>query len=279
MNTTDLNGRWVAVTGAGSGIGEAIARACAARGANLAVCDINPDRLDSVAGALRALGAEVVTGQVDVSDGPAVDAFAAAVHERTPAVDIVVNNAGVTMAAGALDTTPKDWDWVLGVNLYGVIHGCAAFAPAMRDRRRGGHVVNIASMDGLAGMEGFAAYTTAKFGVVGYSESLRAELAHYGIGVTTICPGPIRTSLVHDMPARGRFDGTYRDRIRIESLKGVSPDRVARAMFRSIDRNRALCPVTPLAWMTYYMKRLTPTMTATMLDRVERDFLTSGRKR
>lgn len=277
MDTTDLAGRWIAVTGAGSGIGEAIARAAADRGANVAACDLDAARLATVETRLRSLGADVVAAQVDVADAQSVDDFAAAVHERVPAVDIVVNNAGMTLAASALETTPEDWSRVIGVNLMGVIHGCAAFAPAMCTRGQGGHVVNIASMDGLAAMEGFAAYSTAKFGVVGYSESLRAELAHHGIGVTTVCPGPVRTALVHDMEARGRFDGTYTDRIRAESHKGVPPDRVARAVFGSIGRNRAVCPVTPLAWLTYYMKRLTPTMTAKMLDRVEVQFMGHGR--
>ncbi len=135
-------------------------------------------------------------------------------------------------------------------------------------------MVNIASMDGLAAMEGFAAYSTAKFAVVGYSESLRAELAHADIGVSVICPGPIRTRLVAEMPERGRFSGAYGDRIRAENRKsGVPADRVAVALWRSVSRNRAVCPVTPLAWMTYYMKRLTPGMTARALAQVERRFL------
>lgn len=274
MRTEDLSGRWVGVTGAGSGIGRAIALQAAQRGANLAVCDLDADRLGTVEGELRRLGVEVAASEVDVADRSSVEEFAGEVHAQVDAVDILVNNAGVTMAASALETSPEDWRWVLGIDLMGVIHCCSAFCPAMRDRGWPGHVVNISSMDGLAAMEGFAAYSTAKFAVVGYSESLRAELAHHDIGVSVICPGPIRTSLVAEMPERGRFAGAYGRRIRKENTKkGVPPELVAKAVFRSIDRNRAVCPVTPLAWMTYYMKRLTPGMTAKMLDRVERGFL------
>ena len=273
METSDLSGCWVAITGAGSGIGAAIARAAVDRGANVAICDLDPARLAAITRELEPRTAQVVAVEADVSDRGAVEAFAAAVHERTAAVDIVVNNAGITLAASALETTPQDWDRVLGVNLMGVIHGCDAFVPAMCARGGPGHVVNIASMDGIAAMEGFAAYATAKFAVMGYSESLRAELANHGIGVTAMCPGPIRTSIVHDMEARGRWAGTYRDRIRSESAKGAPPSRVARAVFRSVGANRAVCPVTGLAWATYYLKRLMPGRTAAMLNRVERDFL------
>jgi NAD(P)-dependent dehydrogenase (short-subunit alcohol dehydrogenase family) len=277
MDTTDLHGRWVAITGAGSGIGAAIARTAADRGANVAICDLHPQRLDAIARELAARAPQVVAVETDVSDRSAMEAFADAVHEQVEAVDIVVNNAGITLAASALETTMPDWERVLGVNLMGVIHGCDAFVPAMCARGRPGHVVNIASMDGLAAMEGFAAYSTAKFAVVGYSESLRAELARRDIGVSTVCPGPVRTAIVEDMEARGRFAGAYRDRIRTESAKGAPPTKVARAVFRSVDKNRAVCPVTGLAWATYYLKRLTPGRTAAMLDRVERDFMGADR--
>ena len=277
MDTTDLRGRWVVVTGAGSGIGAATARVAVDRGAAVALCDLDAGRLEGIEHDLRARGAEVVAVPTDVADAAGVDAFADAVHQQTPAVDIVVNNAGITLAASVLETTPQDWERVLGVNLMGVIHGCAAFVPAMCERGGGGHVVNIASMDGFAAMEGFAAYSTAKFAVVGYSESLRAELAHHGIGVSTVCPGPVRTAITLDMEARGRFAGHYSNRIRTESAKGVAPDRVARAVFGSVDRNRALCPVTALAWFTYYLKRLAPQQTAKALDRVERGFLGADR--
>ncbi len=273
MDTEDLTRRWVGVTGAASGIGQAIAENAARRGADLAICDIDPERLATVEESLRDSGADVIAGTVDVADHESVTRFAEVVHDRIDALDILVNNAGVTMAASALETTPEDWDWLLGIDLMGVINGCAAFGPAMRDRGAGGHVVNIASMDGLAAMEGFAAYSTAKFAVVGYSESLRAELAHCDIGVSVICPGAIRTSLVSEMPERGRFAGNYGTRIRSENKKGASADRVADAVFRSVAKNRAVCPVTPLAWMTYYLKRIMPGMTARALDRVERRFL------
>ncbi len=274
MDVEDLNGRWVGVTGAGSGIGEATARFAAERGASVAICDIDAGRLDAVEASLRAGGTDVVAVEVDVADVASMDRFAEVVHDRVDALDILVNNAGVTLAASALETSPEDWDWVLGIDLMGVIHGCSAFGPAMRDRGSGGHVVNIASMDGFAAMEGFAAYSTAKFAVVGYSESLRAELARAGIGVSVICPGPIRTALVAEMPERGRFAGAYGDRIRSENRnKGVPAERVAKAVFRSVEKNRAVCPVTTLSWMTYYSKRIMPGMTARALDRVERDFL------
>ena len=113
-----------------------------------------------------------------------MQAFADAVHAHVPAVDILMNNAGVGLGGGLLDTSLDDWRWIVGINLFGVVHGCHCFVPAMVRRGRGGHVVNVASVAGYVGELVLPAYTTTKFAVVGLSESLREELAPHGIGVT-----------------------------------------------------------------------------------------------
>jgi NAD(P)-dependent dehydrogenase (short-subunit alcohol dehydrogenase family) len=269
MRVSNLRGRWVVVTGAGSGIGRAIADHGARRGASLALCDIDPDRLLETEKLVREHGADVISEEVDVADRAAVERFAATVHERVDAVDILVNNAGVAIAAGVLDTSPEDWEWIIGVNLMGVIYGCDAFCPAMVDRGQGGHVVNIASMEGFAAMEGFGAYSTTKFAVVGFSDTLRQELAHHGIGVSAVCPGVVRTALTTDMRSRGKYEQGISDRIRSEHDKSkFGPDKVAKAVFTSVALNTPVRPVAAEAWVTYYSRRLSPRLTTWILQQV-----------
>ena len=123
-------------------------------------------------------------------------AFASIVHREIGAADLLMNNAGVAVAVGFLHTELGDWDWVLGINVLGVVHGCHFFVPQMVERRGGGHVINVASAAGYVASEGLAAYSTTKFAVVGLSEALRNELRRYGIGVTAVCPGFVATRIV-----------------------------------------------------------------------------------
>src|SRR5206468_3914460 len=133
------------------------------------------------------------------SDRVQMQAFAEAIDT----VDVLVNNAGVAVGGTFLDTTLDDWDWLLGVNLRGVVHGCYFFIPKMVARGQGGHVVNISSILGIYPAPRVSAYVASKFAVRGLSQSLREELAEHGIGVTAICPGMIATSIVAD----GRMAG------------------------------------------------------------------------
>jgi NAD(P)-dependent dehydrogenase (short-subunit alcohol dehydrogenase family) len=260
MDVANLSGKTAVVTGAGSGIGRETALAFARRGANLALCDIDASGLAAVAADARALGREVSTHVVDVADREQMRAFAAAVHERVEAVDIVLNNAGVGLAGGLLDTALDDWQWIIGINLMGVVHGCHLFLPPMVRRRRGGHVVNVASAAGYAASDLLVAYAATKFAVVGLSEALRAELRPHGIDVTAICPGIINTSIVraakmvgpHATPeARQRMIDAY-------ARRNYGPERVAENILRAMQRNRAVAPISPEAWALYYLKRFAP---------------------
>ena len=195
MDTSNLTGKTVLVTGAGSGIGRETALAFARRGADLVVCDVNDAASARTAEDIRALGRKAASHVADVADAARMRALADAVHAEVEAVDVLVNNAGVGLGAAFLDTTLEDWDWIIGVNLRGVVHGCHFFVPKMVARGRGGHVVNVASAAGYLASEVLSAYSTTKFAVVGLSEALRDELAPRGIGVTAICPGIINTPI------------------------------------------------------------------------------------
>ncbi len=264
MDVRDLHGKTALVTGAASGIGRATARALARRGAQLVLCDLDGEGLAAVARELAATGREVLAERVDVAKAEEVAAFAETVHRRFPALDILVNNAGVGLGGGTLHTSLEDWRWILGVNLWGVIHGCHYFVPPMVRRGRGGHVVNVASAAGYVATEALAAYATTKFAVVGFSEALRDELAPYGIGVTAICPGVIDTAITRTAPLRGPVDTPEMRAYVVEAYRrrGYPPERVAEAILRAIQRNRALAPVSPEAWLLFALKRLSPRLTA-----------------
>lgn len=266
METRSLGGKSVVVTGAASGIGRATALECARRGARLWICDLDEAGLAETAAEARRLGVDATGRVVDVADRKAVDAFAAAVHAEIEAVDLLVNNAGVAIGGGFLDTSLTDWDWIVSINLMGVVYGCHYFVPPMVGRRKGGHVVNVASVAGLAAPYTLAAYCTTKFAVVGLSEALRDELAPSGIGVTAICPGLINTPIGHHArmvgfdPVRGRDSAAE-----LLARRNYTPERVAKGILRAVHRNRAVAPITPEAWGLYYMKRFTPGLLARLM--------------
>ena len=245
------------VTGAASGIGRATAKAFAAEQAKLVLCDVNEAGLRDVERELAGTS-HVEWHVVDVASRKTFEAFAKDVHGRFPAVDVLVNNAGVGQSGGLLDMSLEDWDWVLSVNLWGVIHGCHFFVPKMVARGAGGHVVNVSSVFGFFAPPGSMGYCTAKFGVFGLSASLRGELAPHRIGVSTICPGMINTNIVK----KGRFNGgTGKNQERVVrefEQRGHSPDIVARAILSAVRRNRAVVPAAPEAWAFYYAKRFLP---------------------
>jgi NAD(P)-dependent dehydrogenase (short-subunit alcohol dehydrogenase family) len=259
MDTSNLHGRTVLVTGAGSGIGRETALLAARRGADLAICDVNDAGLAEVETSARALGRSVLARHVDVADRDQMRDFAEAVHGQGH-VDLLVNNAGVGLAASFLDTELEDWDWVVAINLLGVVHGCHFFVPRMVERGRGGHVANLSSMAGFHASPALVAYSATKFAVLGLSEALREELRPHGIGVTAICPGVINTPITTSARARGAAaDPKVRERlVALYRRRNYGPDRVARNILKAVERNRAVAPVAAEAWIAYAIKRTSP---------------------
>jgi len=249
----------VVVTGAASGIGRATALAFARAGAELFVCDLPGQGLAELEAELLAEGARGVHAAfADVGSREQMANFCELVCGiSTP--DVLVNNAGVGLAGGLLATSLSDWQWILNVNLWGVIHGCHYFAPKMAARGRG-QIVNIASAAGYYNSELMTAYGTTKSAVIGLSEGLRAELLPLGVGVSVVCPGFINTPIVANMRLRGAaYPESERESLRrFFEQRDFGPERVAAQVLRAARKNPALLPVTPEAWALYALKRIAP---------------------
>jgi len=183
------------VTGGASGIGRALAQGLAREGARVVVADVDEAGLAETAAAVREAGGQVITVRTDVSDLAQVRALADRAFEAFGRVHVLCNNAGVAVWGGLESATHRDWQWVLGVNLWGVIHGLEAFLPRMIAQREGGHVLNTASMAGLIASQGLGVYNTSKYAVVGLSETLAKDLRPYGIGVSVLCPMGVATRI------------------------------------------------------------------------------------
>jgi NAD(P)-dependent dehydrogenase (short-subunit alcohol dehydrogenase family) len=270
LNTRDLHGKTALVTGAASGIGRETALAFARAGADLVICDLDERRLAETTAALGALGRRVRAERVDVASRDAMRRFAAGVHGELGAVDILMNNAGVGLGGGFLETPLEEWDWIVGINFWGVVHGCHFFVPPMVKRGRGGHVINVSSAAGLLAAEPLAAYSTTKFAVFGLSEALREELAPHGIGVTTVCPGIIDTPITTSARLLGRAatPGAREAMVAAYRRRSYGPARVAANILKAVGKNRGVAPISPEAWLIYYMKRLAPGFTARFNRRV-----------
>lgn len=191
----ELAGKTAFVTGGASGIGFALGRAFAEAGMKVMLADVEADALNAAVKSLHNIGPDVRGIDCDVADAASVERAAKATFEAFGKVHVVCNNAGVAAGGGIDDIALDSWRWVLDVNLMGVVHGIRAFLPHMRAHGEGGHIVNTASMAGMQSGLGFSPYTASKFAVVGMSEGLAPQLAPFGIGVSVLCPGFVRTRI------------------------------------------------------------------------------------
>ncbi len=191
----DLAGKVAFITGGASGLGLAMARSFSAAGVKVVVADIEQNALDAFAAEFAASNADVLTLKVDVTDRDAMEQAALASEDAFGKVHIVCNNAGVAVGGNVDEMSYEDWDWVMGVNLNGVINGVQTFTRRLMAHGEGGHFVNTASMAGHIAISGLSVYNTSKFAVVGMSEVMRLDLAAKGIGVSVLCPGVVNTNI------------------------------------------------------------------------------------
>ncbi len=260
MNT--YNNKTAIVTGAGSGIGRALARELARQGAHVIITDIVKERVDAVVDELTAQGTRAGGFVVDHSKKKQVADFAKAVKADWGLPDVLCLNAGVAAGGRVEELTKKDWEWTLGVNLYGPIYMIQHFVPDMV-QRKSGMIMITASGAGLTALPGLSPYSASKFAMVGLCESLHCELYAHNIHVTALCPGVINTGIVEDgrMYFKDGKGGDGKEKVRnFYANRGTDPSVVARQGLAGLAKNRCIQPSPFHVWPMYGLKRLSPVL-------------------
>lgn len=249
------------VTGAGSGLGRAIAVELVHRGATVVAVDIDADGLARTSSiAIEARGVCAIRC-ADVSVRSQMESMAEEVLSEFGRVDILVNNAGVGVGGELVDIPIEDFEWIVGINLMGEVYGTRLFLPQMIERGSG-HIVNVASLSGLVPLPFHLPYTTTKYALVGFSETLAVEVRRHGIGVTLVCPGAIKTNIMKGArtppggaPGLEKFKEKWGKRL---EEGGMQPEEVAGKVLAAVEKGRFLCLTGREAYLLYYFHRLAP---------------------
>jgi NADP-dependent 3-hydroxy acid dehydrogenase YdfG len=236
-----FDGKVSVITGAGSGIGRALALDLAGRGARLAISDVNDAGLAETVDLVKNAGArEVRSDHLDVADRAAFTAYAEQVVEQFGQVNLVVNNAGVALAGDLVDLEYPDMDWIMGINFWGVVHGTKEFLPHLI-ASGDGHLVNISSLFGLVSMPGQSMYNAAKYAVRGLSEAVREEMlvAGHPVGVTVVHPGGIKTAIARNARYSDKEDGVESAKFFDKNLARMTPERAAEIILKGVEGDKA----------------------------------------
>jgi NAD(P)-dependent dehydrogenase (short-subunit alcohol dehydrogenase family) len=243
------------ITGAGGGLGRALALRLAVPGARLLLSDVHAERCAETARMVAARGATAHESNTDVADAAQVEQLAAAADRLLGRIDLVVNNAGVAAAGAVGEASLENWRWIMGINLWGVIHGCHVFAPRLIAQRSGA-VLNVASAAGIACAPTMGPYNVTKSGVIALSETLAAELAPHGVGVTVLCPVFFKTNLLETMRVTDPQQSAMAAAAFADST--MTADAVAAAALRAVARRQLYCLPMREARMMWRLKRLMP---------------------
>jgi short-subunit dehydrogenase len=256
-----LDGRVAAITGAASGIGRALAIELARRGAHVALSDIDDEGLAETVARCEGFGVKVTSQRVDVADRNAVFAWAEQVVADHGKVNLVINNAGVALAAPVDAMAFEDFEWLLRINLWGVVHGTQAFLPHLKAVGEG-HVVNLSSVFGLISVPSQSAYNAAKFAVRGFTDALRMELdmADCGVSCTTVHSGGVKTNIARnariDERAAALAGGVQAARDGFDKLAITTPERAARQILAAVEKDRRRALIGPDAKVIDLVSRL-----------------------
>lgn len=252
MKEMDLAGKWVLISGAGSGMGRTTALELAREGSNLIFADICGEAMGQVAREAEALGAEVHTFCVDLTDWNQVKGMADTIHSRWGAVDVLINCAGVAHMAHMVETTIEDWTKLINVNIWSIIYMVNAFGPEMM-KKKSGQIVNFASGQAFFAVPTWGAYASTKNWVEGFSEALRYEMYLHHVGVTTVFPGIIKT------PFYDNITGGALVKISMWFILATAskPETMTRQIVKSI-RKRKKYAIQPIMWPFYLTKRVFP---------------------
>ncbi len=247
-----LHGKCALVTGAASGIGRAVALELAGAGVNLLLADRDEAGMQRTSELAHISGVEVEAFHYDAAVPGDLAELARCAQGQPGGIDILVNNAGITYHGPTDRMEVAHWERMLAINLYAPVRLTHELLPTLLSRREV-HILNVCSVLGLVGLPKVCAYNTAKFGLVGYSESLRSEYGPQGVGVTALCPGLVRTNLFNASLSNGHEKQKNPPR-----WATTTPERVARTAMRAIRRNRGLVVMEPVARATYAAKRFFP---------------------
>lgn len=234
----DFKNRVIVITGAGSGIGRALALNLAERGAKLAISDIKEETVAETAKLCERFTRDVLVTQLDVADKAAMQAYPQKVIQRFGAVHAIINNAGVAVAATVEETSIEDFEWLMGINWWGVLYGTKFFLPHLRTVDEA-HIVNISSVFGFIGVPTVSAYNAAKFAVRGFTESLRQELAGSSIAVSCVHPGGIRTNIAASARYKtGPTNDNHKSATeKFAQIARTTPEEAAATIIRGMLRN------------------------------------------
>lgn len=277
---SSVHGKVAVVTGAGSGIGRALAFELAKRGARLALSDVAEAGLADTAARVQTLGGQVHTARLDVSDRAAVVAYADAVAGHHGVVHQVYNNAGVAGSGTVLDSDFADYDRVLSINLFGVVHGTKAFLPHLI-ASGDGHVVNLSSLNGIMGQGGLGAYAASKFAVRGFTETLRVEMlaAGHPVRVSVVHPGGVKTGIATAAFEHAQSQGAVATaaeeatlRSYNEKLLRMPPEQAARTIVDGVEAGRSRILVGNDAKIADLLVRLVPRRYPALVARAAKRF-------
>ncbi|MCC6648621.1 MAG: SDR family NAD(P)-dependent oxidoreductase [Polyangiaceae bacterium] len=259
-----LKGKVAVVTGGAGGIGRATALRLAADGCDVAIADVNEAGMDETAREVRARGKRASVHRVDVSKEDEMARLVDDVHAAHGRVHVVVNNAGVAVSQTVAEHDLADFEWVVGINFWGVVYGSKLFLPRLVEQGEG-HIVNISSVFGLIGLPTQSAYCATKFAVRGFTEALRAELVGTGVGVTSVHPGGVNTDIVKS--ARFADERARARSVRFFETRTVPPSRVADGISRAILRDQGRLLVTAETYVVDALKRVAPSLTDAVVGR------------
>ena len=268
----NFEGRVAAITGAGSGIGRALARELARRGAHLALSDVDEVGLAETVALCEGAAVKVTSERIDVSDREAVHAWADKVVDDHGKVNLIFNNAGVALGATIEAMSFEDFEWLMNIDFWGVVNGTKAFLPHLKAAGEG-HVVNVSSVFGLISVPSQSAYNAAKFGVRGFTDALRMELdlANCGVSSTTVHPGGIKTNIARnarmDESMSAFADSADDARSDFDKVAMTSPEKAARQILVAVGNDRRRALIGPDAKVIDFVSRLAPSLYQRMLVR------------
>ncbi|WP_428310427.1 SDR family NAD(P)-dependent oxidoreductase [Hydrocarboniphaga sp.] len=275
----DFSGKVAAITGAGSGMGRTLALQLAQRGCHLALSDVNRDGLNKTAELARAHGVTVTADLVNVADREAMEAWAARSNAAHGKINLIFNNAGVALSATMEGVEYADFEWIMGINFWGVVYGTKAFLPYLKASGEG-HIINTSSLFGLCAQPGMGGYNASKFAVRGFTEALRQELdmQKCGVSATSVHPGGIKTNIARDSRVSKSIEGLLvkdasKSGARFEKLFITTADSAAQTILKAVQRDARRVLVGPDAKATDLLVRFFPSFYQVVLSYLARKFM------